>query len=65
MRGNPRRLRGVTVLAALLMAFVVATPTLGKQDKAPIDIQILGLNDFHGQLEPVLPTASSAGRSAS
>ena len=54
----------VTVGLAALLAF---TPTVSakkppKPPKPPVSIQILGLNDFHGQLEVVNPIASSGGR---
>ena len=38
------------------------SPDKPKPPKEPVSIQILGLNDFHGQLEVVNPIASSGGR---
>jgi 5'-nucleotidase len=50
----------VAGLAAALPA--QADPPAGKASKAKTtEIQVLGLNDFHGQLEPV-PSTSSGGR---
>ena len=64
MQLNSRRRRGIAVLTAIVLAATVATPAFAKGPKGPkpVEIQILGLNDFHGQLEVVDPTASSAGR---
>ncbi len=55
-------LLGLSLLTAAPAAFA-APPAGGKaQEKAKTtEIQILGLNDFHGQLEPV-PSTSSGGR---
>jgi 5'-nucleotidase len=58
----------VAALAALLLT-VVAPAAMGQDKPAPpgqakektIEVQILGLNDFHGQLQPV-PSTSSGGR---
>jgi 5'-nucleotidase len=41
---------------------VTPTAALGPEAKKPVEIQILALNDFHGQLEVVNPVASSGGR---
>ena len=50
----------VAGLAAALPA--QADPPAGKASKAKTtEIQVLGLNDFHGQLE-VVPSTSSSGR---
>jgi 5'-nucleotidase len=61
-----RWLAASAVALATLMA-VPATTSAGKSHKShkpkePVSIQILGLNDFHGQLEVVNPLASSSGR---
>jgi 5'-nucleotidase len=58
----------VAALAALLLT-VVAPAAMGQDKPTPpgqakektIEVQILGLNDFHGQLQPV-PSTSSGGR---
>ena len=47
-------------LAAFAPAALAAKPT--QIPPKPVEIQILGLNDFHGQLEVVNPIASSGGR---
>ncbi|MET0910922.1 MAG: metallophosphoesterase, partial [Ilumatobacteraceae bacterium] len=56
----------VTVGIATLLAFTpeasVHRQPRPKPPKEPVSIQILGLNDFHGQLEVVNPIASSGGR---
>jgi 5'-nucleotidase len=62
-----RRLVATSVAALLVLATIVPTaiakgPPNPPPGRAPIDVQILGLNDYHGQLEVVSPTASSAGR---
>ena len=63
---TPRH-RTAALASALLIALTVAAPVAAKPpedgpDKAQTTkIQILGLNDFHGQLEPVVAT-SSGGR---
>ena len=62
-----RRLwRVVATLMTLMLLMSVATPTLAKRkpnpNKPPIDIQILGLNDFHGMLEAVPATSTSGAR---
>ena len=51
-------------MSALALLFTMSAPTAmaAKKAKPPVDIQILGLNDFHGQLEVVGATASSGGR---
>jgi 5'-nucleotidase len=58
-----------TVLAALLVLTIGSSSALAKFDEGggpdkqrTTQIQILGLNDFHGQLEVVDPIASSGGR---
>jgi 5'-nucleotidase len=47
---------------ALLLAASAPTALAAKPEQKVVDIQILGLNDFHGQLEVVNPIASSGGR---
>ncbi len=59
-----RRLAALGTAMALLVtmavpATIAKTP---KPPKPPIEIQILGLNDFHGQLEAVDPTVTSGAR---
>ena len=49
-------------IAVLLTMSVPTTLAAGPKPKKPVEIQILGLNDFHGQLEVVNPLASSGGR---
>ncbi|MGI8659287.1 MAG: hypothetical protein ACR2K4_11065, partial [Candidatus Limnocylindria bacterium] len=46
---------------ALLVTMAVPA-AIAKNPKPPVDIQILGLNDFHGQLEAVPPTSTSGAR---
>jgi 5'-nucleotidase len=62
-----RRLVATSITAFLVLGTVVPTavandPNPNKKPKDPISIQILGLNDYHGQLQEVDPVASSAGR---
>ena len=57
----------VVVLSVLFSSIVAPITADGDHDRDGrssryVDIQILGLNDFHGQLEVVTPIASSAGR---
>jgi 5'-nucleotidase len=61
-----RRASAIGISIALLLA-MGSTSVVAKGPPAPkppktTDIQILGLNDFHGQLEVVNPIASSGGR---
>jgi len=60
---RPRRLAAILTSIALLLTMAVPA-VIAKNDKPAktTDIQILGLNDFHGQLEVVDPEASSGGR---
>ncbi|CAN5781851.1 bifunctional metallophosphatase/5'-nucleotidase [soil metagenome] len=64
-RGAHKRQR-IFSLFAITMAIMLIVPgaALGKEHKAPktVDIQVLGLNDFHGQLEAGDPVASSGFR---
>jgi 5'-nucleotidase len=62
MTRAPRTARLLALAAAALMLFASAVPAAGAKVKPPLDIQILGLNDYHGQLQPVDPLASSGGR---
>ena len=62
-----RRLIVPFVVGALALSTIVPTaiandPSPNKKPKEPVSVQILGLNDYHGQLEVVAPTASSSGR---
>ena len=62
-----RRLIVPFVVGALALSTIVPTaiatdPNPNKKPKDPVSVQILGLNDYHGQLEVVPPTASSSGR---
>jgi 5'-nucleotidase len=53
----------LSVVLSLIVAPIVARDDGGGGSSSRyVDIQILGLNDFHGQLEVVPATASSAGR---
>lgn len=59
----PRTRRLVALTGAALLVMTAAIPATGAGNpRPPVEIQILGLNDYHGQLEPVNPVASSAGR---
>ena len=48
--------------ASLMLLLAAAAPAAAAKPNKTTDIQILGLNDFHGQLEVVNPIASSGGR---
>jgi len=55
--------RPFAAVVALLVVFALTVaPVSAARGDRYVDIQILGLNDFHGQLEVVGPVASSAGR---
>ena len=56
--------RATALGTALALTLTMSLPALavGPKSQAPVDIQILGLNDFHGQLEVVNPVSSSGGR---
>ena len=62
------QLRKLAAIGATLILLLTMIPSMtmahGRKPKPkpPVDIQILGLNDFHGQLEVVNPIASSGGR---
>ena len=67
MKSFPSVRRTLALLAILALVMSAAAPAvLAKKPTQlptkPVDVQILGLNDFHGQLEVVGPTASSSGR---
>ncbi|GDY31231.1 bifunctional metallophosphatase/5'-nucleotidase [Gandjariella thermophila] len=60
--GASRRLarRAAAVVAAATAALTLtatAAPAAGERGAAPIDLRLIGINDFHGNLEP--PTGSS------
>jgi len=57
-----RRLFAILTAITLLLAMAGPSVALGPKAQKPVEVQILGLNDFHGQLETVNPTASSGGR---
>ena len=57
MRRSHRLLGGLAV-AALCALPPVAADAKPKQD---VDVQLLGINDFHGQFEPLDPTRTSSG----
>ena len=57
-----RRLFAILTAITLLLALAGPSVAVGPKSQKPVDIQILGLNDFHGQLETVNPLASSGGR---
>ena len=60
----------LAVFAAPLMLSVgadaaaptAATPPMAGGDQEPIKVDLLAINDFHGQLETIDPKASSSGR---
>ncbi|HET9416413.1 MAG TPA: bifunctional metallophosphatase/5'-nucleotidase [Candidatus Limnocylindria bacterium] len=64
MTRTPTARRAFALLTALVLLLAMAAPSVavGPNSKKPVDVQILGLNDFHGQLEPVVATSSSGGR---
>jgi len=62
---SPRFRRAAAFASAIALTVSMTAPAAlakGPKAKPPVDIQILGLNDFHGQLEVVNPIASSGGR---
>jgi 5'-nucleotidase len=61
MQPRNRRRRTFGLLSALALAATFVSP-VSAVGPPPVKVQILGLNDFHGQLQVVAPTASSAGR---
>jgi 5'-nucleotidase len=50
------------VALSSLVAIPAASASANRSDRPPVSIQILALNDFHGQLEVVNPAQSSGGR---
>ena len=67
MKSFPSMRRALALLAVLALVLSVAAPAVlakkpGHIPPRPVDIQILGLNDFHGQLEAVPPTSTSGAR---
>ena len=66
MTRTHRLRRFMAMLTSIAVILMMTAPTVlaAKPTKPikPVDIQILGLNDFHGQLQPVPPTSSSGGR---
>lgn len=62
-RTLPRRLLPIVVLGMLAIAFSAMPVAATHPVKPPktVDVQILSINDFHGQLE-VIPSTSSGGR---
>jgi 5'-nucleotidase len=59
---RPRRILAILTALTLLLATAAPGVAVGPKSQKPVEIQILGLNDFHGQLEPVVATTSSGGR---
>jgi 5'-nucleotidase len=59
---TPSLRRLFAILTAITLLLAMTTPTVIAKASKPQDIQILALNDFHGQLEVVNPIASSGGR---
>jgi 5'-nucleotidase len=51
----------LAALAIVVPATAQAKPGKGKGPK-PVEVQLLGLNDFHGQLEALDPAVTSSGR---
>jgi len=63
LRSRPlHRAFAIVMAVAVLLTMSVSTALADGPKKKPVDIQILGLNDFHGQLEKVDPIVSSGGR---
>ena len=56
------RAAAIGLAIAMLMTLSVSGALAKKPAPTPVDVQILGLNDFHGQLEVVNPISSSGGR---
>ena len=61
IRTTPTR-RLIAVVTSLILLLATATTGVIAKEPKTTDIQILSLNDFHGQLEVVNPIASSGGR---
>jgi 5'-nucleotidase len=67
----PKTIRLLLCVAAALLVLPAAAEAHGKKHGKhhswakwfkPVDVQLLGLNDFHGQLEPLDPALTSSGR---
>jgi 5'-nucleotidase len=64
----PKTIRLLLGLSAALLVLPGAAEAHGKKHQGwakwfkPVDVQLLGLNDFHGQLEPLDPALTSSGR---
>ena len=63
MRRTHRLLGGLAVAAlfALPTASADAKPKPKPDERRDVNVQLLGLNDFHGQLEPLDPAQTSSG----
>ena len=59
---TPSLRRLFAILTAVTLVLAMTTPSVIAKESKPQNIQILALNDFHGQLEVVNPLASSGGR---
>ena len=57
-----RHRRPFAVVASFLLLLAVAAPAAIAKEPKTTDVQILAINDFHGQLEVVPPVVSSSGR---
>ncbi|SCG58963.1 bifunctional metallophosphatase/5'-nucleotidase [Micromonospora coxensis] len=55
--GMRRAAIGLTALAAAALSTVAVNPNQAEAGPKPVDVKLLALNDFHGNLEP--PTGSS------
>ena len=55
--GMRRAAVGLAALAAAALGTVAANPNQAEAGPKPVDVKLLALNDFHGNLEP--PTGSS------
>ncbi|MEU4713116.1 bifunctional metallophosphatase/5'-nucleotidase [Micromonospora purpureochromogenes] len=55
--GMRRAAIGLTALAAAALSTVAVNPSQADAGPKPVDVKLLALNDFHGNLEP--PTGSS------
>ena len=67
----PKTISLLLCVAAALLVLPAAAEAHGKKHGKhhswakwfkPVDVQLLGLNDFHGQLEPLDPALTSSGR---
>jgi 5'-nucleotidase len=57
--GMRRAAIGLTALAAAALSTVAVTPSQAEAGPKPVDVKLLALNDFHGNLEP---PSGSGGR---